>query len=285
MGLEYLDKVYKSMFAGDLGYLVIRDRSIGAFILFLTLWKSFFRSFSKTGKVFSEGDEGFSPYTLFRMLGLLLLVGFSTQILDVFDSACAMIESEALKGFNNKPDMFTVSSFPVTPPPANESAIDGVLRKIGEVVNMMNPSSWTGGAYTHITQFMLKILDFLIYPVFLAERYFFMGLIKIFVPLMIALSIFDKTKDYIYNVFKMYARYYLVIIPYAFVVVFANTLFDTMTVLIAPVSSIDPANMAISGGLMVVLALILVIVIKIKLFKVSMPFMKELITVSYTHLR
>ena len=277
MGLEYLDKVYKSMFAGGLGYLVIISKSIGAFILFLTLWKSFFRSFSKTGKVFSEGDEGFSPYTLFRMLGLLLLVGFSTQILYVFDSACAMVESEALKGFNNKPDMFTVSSFPVTPPPANESAIDGVLRKIGEVVNMMNPSSWTGGAYTHITQFMLKILDFLIYPVFLAERYFFMGLIRIFVPLMIALSIFDKTKDYIYNVFKMYARYYLVIIPYAFVVVFANTLFDTMTVIMTPVSSIDPGSMAISGGLMVVLALILVIVIKIKLFKVSMPFMKELI--------
>jgi hypothetical protein len=277
MGLEYLDKVYKSMFAGGLGYLVIISKSIGAFILVLSLWKSFFKSFSKNGKVFSEGDEGFSPYTLFRMLGLLLLVGFSTQILDVFDSACAMVESEALKGFNNKPDMFTVSSFPVTPPPANESAIDGVLRKIGEVVNMMNPSSWTGGAYTHITQFMLKILDFLIYPVFLAERYFFMGLIKIFVPLMIALSIFDKTKDYIYNVFKMYARYYLVIIPYAFVVVFANTLFDTMTVLMTPVSSVDPGGMAISAGLMVVLALILVIVIKIKLFKVSMPFMKELI--------
>ncbi len=276
MGLEYLDKVYKTMFAGDLGYLVIVSKSIGAFILVLSLWKSFFKSFSKNGKVFSEGDEGFSPYTLFRMLGLLLLVGFSTQILDVFDSACAMIESEALKGFNSKPDLFTVSSFPVTPPPANESAIDGVLRKIGEVVNMMNPSSWTGGAYTHITQFLLKILDFLIYPVFLAERYFFMGLIKIFVPLMIALSIFDRTKDYIYNVFKMYARYYLVIIPYAFVVVFANTLFDIMTV-IMPVPSIDPSSMAISGGLMVILALILVIVIKIKLFKMSMPFLKELI--------
>jgi hypothetical protein len=276
MGLEYLDKVYKSMFAGDLGYLVIVSKSIGAFILVLSLWKSFFKSFSKNGKVFSEGDEGFSPYTLFRMLGLLLLVGFSTQILDVFDSACAMVESEALKGFNNKPDLFTVSSFPVTPPPANESAIDGVLRKIGEVVNMMNPSSWTGGAYSHITQFLLKILDFLIYPVFLAERYFFMGLIKIFIPLMIALSIFDKTKDYIYNVFKMYARYYLVIIPYAFVVVFANTLFDIMTV-IMPVAAIDPGSMAISGGLMVILALILVIVIKIKLFKMSMPFLKELI--------
>lgn len=277
MGLEYLDKVYKAMFAGDLGYLVIVSKSIGAFILVLSLWKSFFKSFSKTGKVFSEGDEGFSPYTLFRMLGLLLLVGFSTQILDVFDSACAMVEGEALKGFNNKPDLFSVSAPTVTPPPANESAIDGVLRKMGEVVNMMNPTSWTGGAYTHITQFLLKILDFLIYPVFLAERYFFMGLIKIFVPLMIALSIFDKTKDYIYNVFKMYARYYLVIIPYAFVVVFANILFDTMTVLIAPVSAIGPGSIAISGGLMVILALILVIVIKIKLFKMSMPFLKELI--------
>jgi hypothetical protein len=277
MGLEYLDKVYKAMFAGDLGYLVIVSKSIGAFILVFSLWKSFFKSFSKTGKVFSEGDEGFSPYTLFRMLGLLLLVSFSTQILDVFDSGCAMVEGEALKGFNNKPDLFSVSAPTVTPPPANESAIDGVLRKIGEVVNMMNPSSWTGGAYTHITQFLLKILDFLIYPVFLAERYFFMGLIKIFVPLMIALSIFDKTKDYIYNVFKMYARYYLVIIPYAFVVVFANTLFDTMTVLIMPVSAIGPGSMAISGGLMAILALILVIVIKIKLFKMSMPFLKELI--------
>ena len=277
MGLEYLDKVYKTMFAGDLGYLVIVSKSIGAFILVFSLWKSFFKSFSKTGKVFSEGEEGFSPYTLFSMLGLLLLVSFSTQILDVFDSGCAMVEGEALKGFNNKPDLFSVSAPTVTPPPANESAIDGVLRKIGEVVNMMNPSSWTGGAYTHITQFLLKILDFLIYPVFLSERYFFMGLIKIFVPLMIALSIFDKTKDYIYNVFKMYARYYLVIIPYAFVVVFANTLFDTMTVLIMPVSAIGPGSMAISGGLMAILALILVIVIKIKLFKMSMPFLKELI--------
>jgi TrbL/VirB6 plasmid conjugal transfer protein len=276
MGLEYLDKVYKSMFAGGLGYLVIVSKSIGAFILVISLWKSFFKSFSKTRKVFSEGDEGFSPYTLFRMLGLLLLVGFSTQILDVFDSVCAMVETEALKGFNKKSDLFSISSFPVTPPPANESATDGVLRKIGEVVNMMNPLSWTGGAYSHVTQFLLKILDFLIYPAFLAERYFFMGLIKIFTPLMIALSIFDKTKDYIYNVFKMYARYYLVIIPYAFVVVFANTLFDTMTNLM-PVVPMDPGSMAISAGLMIILALILVIVIKIKLFKVSMPFMKELI--------
>jgi hypothetical protein len=277
MGLEYLDKVYKAMFAGDLGYLVIVSKSIGALILVISLWKSFFKSFSKNGKVFSEGDEGFSPYALMRMLALLLLVGFSTQILDAFDSACAMVETEALKGFNNKPDLFSVSAPSVTPPPANESAINGILRKMGEVVNMLNPSSWTGGAYSSVTQFLLKILDFLIYPVFLAERYFFMGLIKIFVPLMIALSIFDKTKDYIYNVFKMYARYYLVIIPYAFVVVFANTLFDTMTVIMTPVSIADPSGMAISGGLMVILALILVIIIKIKLFKVSMPFMKELI--------
>ena len=276
MGLEYLDKVYKAMFSGGLNYLVIVSKSIGAFILVLELWKRFFKSFSKNGKVFSEGDDGFSPYSLFRMLALLLLVVFSTQILDFFDSVCAMVETEALKGFSNKPDLFTVSAPTVTPPPANESAINGVLRKMGEVVNMLNPSSWTGGAYTHITQFLLKILDFLIYPVFLAERYFFMGLIKLFVPLMIALSIFDKTKDYIYNVFKMYARYYLVIIPYAFVVVFANTLFDTMTVIMEPVS-MGPGSMAISGGLMVILALILVIIIKIKLFKMSMPFMKELI--------
>lgn len=64
MGLEYLDKVYKTMFAGGLNYLVIVSKSIGALILVISLWKSFFKSFSKNGKVFSEGDEGFSPYAL-----------------------------------------------------------------------------------------------------------------------------------------------------------------------------------------------------------------------------
>ena len=43
MGLEYLDKVYKAMFAGELNYLVIVSKSIGAFILVLSLWKSFFQ--------------------------------------------------------------------------------------------------------------------------------------------------------------------------------------------------------------------------------------------------
>jgi hypothetical protein len=284
MGLEYLDKAYKTMFAGDLGYLVIASKSIGCLILVISLWKSFFKSFTKNGKVFSEGDEGFSPYALMRMLALLLLVGFSTQILDVFDSACAMVESEALKGFNNKPDLFSAPAATFTPPPANESAINGVFRKMGEVVNMLNPYSWTGGAYSSITQYLLKILDFLIYPVFLAERYFFMGLIKIFIPLMIALSIFDKTKDYIYNVFKMYARYYLVIIPYFFVVFFANTLYNTLTGIMTPNIAKDPLNVVASGGLvtlsgtvMLILVLLLVIIIKFKLFKMSMPFMKELI--------
>ena len=276
MGLEYLDKVYKAVFSGDLNYLVLASKSIGGIILVISLWKAFFKSFSKTGKVFSEGDEGFSPYTLIRMLGLLLLVGFSTQILDVFDSVCSLIESEALKGFEHKPDFFDVSAAPVTPPPANESAIDGVLRKMGEVVNLLNPTSWTGGAYTHITQSVLKMLDFLIYPVFLAERYFFMGLIRLFFPLMIALTIFEKTKDYIYNILKIYARFYLVIIPYSFVVIFANQLFDAMTLLTAA-SSADPSSMVVSTGMIIVLALILVIIIKIKLFKMSMPFLKELI--------
>lgn len=276
MNLEFLDKVYKQVFSGDINYLVIVSKSIGAFILVYSLWKSFFKSFSKTGKVFSEGEEGFSPYTLMRMLGLLLLVGVSTQILDLFDSACAMIETEALKGINQKPDFFSVTAATVTPPPANESAIDGVLRKTGELVSMLNPANWTGGAYTSITQSLLKMLDFLIYPVFLAERYFFMGLIKLFTPLMIALSIFEKTRDYIYNVFKIYARYYLIIIPFVFVIIFANTLFDVMTTIMTiPSNGVD--GISVSSGLMVILSLILVIVVKLKLFKMSMPFMKELI--------
>jgi hypothetical protein len=187
-----------------------------------------------------------------------------------------MVETEALKGFNKKPDFLSqVKSLPVTPPPANESAIDGLLRKAGEILNVINPFSWTGGVYSSVTQFLLSIVDFLIYPVFLAERYFFMGLIKIFVPLMIALSIFEKTKDYIYNVFKMYARYYLVIIPYAFVVVFANTLYETMNNF--PIVAAAEGSMTVSPILIVVLSLILIIVIKLKLFKMCMPFMKELI--------
>jgi len=44
-----------------------------------------------------------------------------------------MVESEALKGFNNKPDMFTVSSFPVHRT-CKRISNRWCLRKIGEVV-------------------------------------------------------------------------------------------------------------------------------------------------------
>lgn len=277
--LKFLDEVYKEIFSKNLFYLVLLAKAIGGLILFISLSKSFFKSYSQTGKVFSEGEDGFSPYTLFRGLALLFLISLSPEILSFFDSICVWIEETVTKGLSPSTDYFNLAKMPevpVTPPDPNESSWAQIGRYLLTVIEFINPMNWLGGSLSYVLEFILNIVDFFVYAVFLAQRYFVMGLIKMFLPLMIALSIYDKLRDYIYNVFKIYARYFLVIIPYIFANVFVNTAYIGVMEKVRG-NVVGQAGMAVSGITITVFALLLAVVIKFSLYKISMSFMKDLI--------
>lgn len=276
MTLEFLDKVYKEIFSEEATYLVNTSRVIGGMLVSYSIFKGIFQNYTTTGEVINRKPSEFSPYMLGRGVLLLFLVAFIPQILSSFDSLCVMIESAALKNFNADQLSFDLNVLKFTPPSPNETWTSALTRLMAKIVEMFNPLTWIGGSMSYVMVGIFHIIDFMIYPVFLAERYFIMGLLKMFAPLMVALSIYDKTRDYIYNLFKMYGIYFLVIIPYMFATVFVYKLQNGLTKQLYD-NPQGSSIMALSGGLLQLIIIALAIVIKLKLYKRSLPFMKELI--------
>jgi hypothetical protein len=71
----------------------------------------------------------------------------------------------------------------------------------------------------------LWLMDLFIYPLFLAERFFLLGIMQAFFPLVISLAVFEKFRSMAYNFFKLYAGVYMVVPAFFLVNVFINLLY------------------------------------------------------------
>jgi hypothetical protein len=71
----------------------------------------------------------------------------------------------------------------------------------------------------------LWLLDLFIYPLFLAERFFLLGIMQAFFPLVISLAVFEKFRVLAYNFFKLYAGVYMLVPAFFLVNVFVNNLY------------------------------------------------------------
>lgn len=72
---------------------------------------------------------------------------------------------------------------------------------------------------------ILWLLDLFIYPLFLAERYFLLGLMQAFFPLVISLAVFEKFRNLAYQFFKLYAGVYMLVPAFFLVNIFINNLY------------------------------------------------------------
>ena len=72
----------------------------------------------------------------------------------------------------------------------------------------------------------LWIMDLFIYPLFLAERYFLLGLMQAFFPLVISMAVFEKFREMGYRFFKLYAAVYMIVPAFFLVNVFVNLLYE-----------------------------------------------------------
>jgi hypothetical protein len=76
-----------------------------------------------------------------------------------------------------------------------------------------------------IASLFLWILDIFIYPLFLAERYFSLGIMQAFFPLVISLAVFEKFRSMAYNFFRLYAAVYMLVPAFFLVNVFINAIY------------------------------------------------------------
>lgn len=222
IGLEYVDTVFQTVQASGFSqYTIVGMKTLAVSFFLINILKKY-----SEGAANQDGITwGLTPNDLFKNFIIVLLVIFSTQILGFFDNILLAIENQ-----------YRTTAPALLPLQLQDVQIEEDVKVIGAAKKAMtmlyealvNPLygfrqiAWIGGA-------MLWLLDLFIYPLFLCERFFLLGIMKAFFPLVISLSVFEKFRTLAYNFFKLYAAVYMLVPAFFLVNVFINALYAELT--------------------------------------------------------
>ncbi|GAA3622846.1 hypothetical protein [Flavivirga jejuensis] len=222
IGLEYVDTIFQTIKNSDFSQYTIGGMKTLALLLFLV----------NVLKKYNEGvanDEGYTwgltPQELAKNFAVVILVIFSTQVLDVFDTILVSIEGQyrdtapALLPLHMQ-DMDLEQDVGVV-----TAASKAMAMFYEALITPMYGLKWIA----FILSWFLWMLDLFIYPLFLAERYFLLGIMQAFFPLIISLAVFEKFRTLAYNFFKLYAGVYMLVPAFFLVNVFVNNLYTEIT--------------------------------------------------------
>jgi len=275
MNLELVNKVFHELFDDQLSLFIYAAKFIGVLLFMFTIGKKLMQNFSTKGVNFDKTKEGLNPYDILRAIVLLAVIVSITEILTLFDNILLLIENLGMSAYRKDLSPLALYDVPLEDPDTGSSTIDLVLRYLRKINENLNPISFAlKGIYI-----ILWMVDIILFVVFIAQRFFFMGIIKLFAPIIIGLSILPEYREMSYNLGKVYLRNFLVIIPYLAVFVFANKIHDALVAGAHEIVGGVGSTAMILGGQMAVrtVALLAAVVIKAMLLKKSGDFMKQLI--------
>ena len=218
IGLEYVDAVFQVIKNSDFSQYTIAGMKTLAVLFFLV------NILKKYNEGIADKDGytwGLSPGELAKNFAVVLLVIFSTQVLDFFDSILVSIETQYK---DTAPALIPLQLQDIdleTEVGPLEVATKAMALLYDALVTPLYPVK----VISFIVGLFLWVLDLFIYPLFLAERYFLLGILQAFFPLVISLAVFEKFRDMAYNFFRLYAAVYMLVPAFFLVNVFVNNLY------------------------------------------------------------
>ena len=218
IGLEYVDTVFQTIKNSDFSqYTIAGMKTLSVLFFLINILKKY-----NEGMATNEGYTwGLSPSDLAKNFAIVILVIFSTQVLGVFDSLLVAIENQ-----------YRDTAPALLPLQMQDMDIEqdvGIWDAAKKAWALLYEALVTPLYGLKILSFIigvfLWILDLFIYPIFLAERYFLLGIMQAFFPLVISLAVFEKFRSLAYNFFKLYAGVYMLVPAFFLVNVFVNNLY------------------------------------------------------------
>src|SRR5690606_5163918 len=152
---------------------------------------------------------------------VVLLVIFSTQILGFFDGVLVAIESQYR---NTAPALLPLQMQDI-PLEQDVGAIEAAKKAMALLYEALVTPLYGFKILAFIISLFLWILDLFIYPIFLAERYFLLGIMQAFFPLVLSLAVFEKFRSLAYNFFRLYAAVFMLVPAFFLVNVFINAIY------------------------------------------------------------
>lgn len=221
IGLEYVDTVFQTIQASDFSQYTIAGMKTLAVLFFLV---NILKKYNE-GATDKDGYTwGLSPGELVKNFAIVLLVIFSTQILGFFDGILVAIEGQYR---STAPALLPLQMQDI-PIEEDVSALEAARKAMSLLYEALVTPLYGFKIFAFLISLFLWILDLFIYPLFLAERFFLLGIMQAFFPLVLSLAVFEKFRSMAYNFFKLYAAVYMLVPAFFLVNVFVNAIYTEL---------------------------------------------------------
>lgn len=218
IGLEYVDTIFQTIQNSSFSQYTIAGMKTLAILFFLI---NILKKYNE-GVANKEGYTwGLSPGELTKNFAVVLLVIFSTQILGFFDGILVAIEGQ----YRGTAPALLPLQLQDIPLEEEVSLLDAASMAMTLLYEALVTPLYGFKIIAFIISTFLWILDLFIYPLFLAERFFLLGIMQAFFPLIISLAVFEKFRSMAYNFFKLYAAVYMLVPAFFLVNVFVNAIY------------------------------------------------------------
>lgn len=221
-GLEYVDTVFQTIKDSDfLQYTIVGMKALAILFFLINILKKY-----NEGVANRDGYTwGLTPTELIKNFIIVILVIFSSQVLEVFDSILVAIEGQYR---NTAPSLLPLQLQDVEIED-DVSGLEAASKGLALLYEALTTPLYGLKILAFILSVFLWLLDLFIYPLFLAERFFLMGIMQAFFPLVISLAVFEKFRSMAYTFFKLYAAVYMLVPAFFLVNVFVNALYTEFT--------------------------------------------------------
>lgn len=222
IGLEYVDAVYDTITGSDFSqYTIVGMKALAILFFLINIMKKY-----NEGVAEHNGHTwGLTPTELAKNFAVVILVIFSDQVLGIFDNILVGIETQYR---STAPDLLPLQLQDIS---IEEDAgvLDATRKGLALLYEALVSPFYGMRILAFIISVFLWLLDLFIYPLFLAERFFLLGIMRAFFPLVISLAVFEKFRSLAYTFFKLYAAVYMLVPAFFLVNIFINALYTELT--------------------------------------------------------
>lgn len=221
-GLEYVDAVFQTIKDSDfLQYTIVGMKALAILFFLINILKKY-----NEGVANRDGYTwGLTPTELIKNFVIVILVIFSSQVLEVFDNILVAIEGHYR---NTAPALLPLQLQDVEIE-EDTGGLEAASKGLALLYEALTSPLFGLKILAFILSVFLWLLDLFIYPLFLAERFFLLGIMQAFFPLVISLAVFEKFRSMAYTFFKLYAAVYMLVPAFFLVNVFVNALYTEFT--------------------------------------------------------
>ncbi len=271
IGLEYVDAVFQTIKDSDFSSYVIGGMKVLAVLFFLL---NILKKYYEGGATNHGLTWGLTPTDLIKNFAVVLVVIFSTEVLDAFDSILVAIEGQ-YRGTAPTLLPLGVQEIEVE---EDLGLLDATTKAMGLLYEWLATPFLGIRAVAWGLGLILWVLDLFIYPLFLAERYFLLGVMQAFFPLVISMAVFEKFREIGYRFFKLYAAVYMIVPAFFLVNVFVNELHREITENFWPSLFGTDFGSELFAPIIELAGIGFIILIKFKLYKRATSFTFRLFT-------